>query len=125
MDSKHLLRELTFRSTIAHKERLRYRHLFVPAARKLLKELNKLSIRAKQLADYKCNAKYSKVYSALGLFVPSSSDRPLGMSLPDLLGHDLTAFALVLEDSGHLCTNEDLLLHQFVNVAHYIKPKPV
>ena len=43
----------------------------------------------------------------------------------DLVGYDSTAFSLVLEGSGHLRTNGDLLLYQSGNVVHQIKLQPI
>ena len=103
---------------IADEERLRSRHPVVPAVRKLLYELSKLSIRAAQWIDYKWDVKYGEDQSELLFFVPKPRARPLGIGLPDLFVYDFTAFALVLEDSSYPYTNEDLLLHQAVDVAH-------
>ena len=67
--------------TIVHKVVLQSRHLFLRAARKLLNELSKLSIRAAQWTDYKWDAKYSKGQLELRLFVPRPSVGPLGRGL--------------------------------------------
>ena len=58
LDLQHLLHQLMV-VLITDKERLRSRHLLVPAARKLLNELSILSIRATQWTDYKWDAWYS------------------------------------------------------------------
>ena len=42
--------------TIVHEEKLRFCHPFMPAARNLLNELSKLSIRAAQWTVYKSDA---------------------------------------------------------------------
>ena len=61
--------------------RLRSRNLSVPAARKLLNELSKISIRASQWINYKQNAKYSEGQSKLRLYVPKPSTRSLDVGL--------------------------------------------
>ena len=70
--------------TTVHEERLRSRYLFVPAARKLLNELFKLSIQAAQLTDYKLNVKYSEGQSEVRLLVPKLNARPLSISVATL-----------------------------------------
>ena len=54
----------------------------MPAARKLLNELFKLSIRAAQWTDYKCDAKYSEDQSERRLFVLMRSARSFGTVRP-------------------------------------------
>ena len=60
MDPKHLLYQFMVGLTADHKERLRSRHPFVLAARKLLNKLFKLSVRTAQQINYKWNVKYSE-----------------------------------------------------------------
>ena len=81
INPKHLLHHLMVRPITAHKWRLQSRHAFVPAARKLLNELSKLSILAAQWIDYKRDVKYSEDPSELRLFVPKPIARPLGMGV--------------------------------------------
>ena len=82
MAPDHLLHALMIGSTDAHRERLRSRRPFVPAARKLLSELSDLDIRAAQWTDYKWDVEYLESTSDLHAFVPRASTRPLGMGLP-------------------------------------------
>ena len=65
----------------ASKERLKSRHPFVPAARKLLHNLSELDIRAAQWTNLTWDTEYSKSMSALGVYIPRVSTRPIGMSL--------------------------------------------
>ena len=65
----------------ASKERLKSRHSFAPAARKLLRNLSELGIRAAQRRSLTRDAEYSKSMSALGVYTPRVSTRPTGMSL--------------------------------------------
>ena len=100
--------------TTVHIQERRSRHPFVPAASKLLNELSKLSIQAAQWTDYKClkvNQSYASLFQGPVL-------GHLAWICPDLLGYYSTAFALVLKDSSHSCTNGGLLLHQSVNMVH-------
>ena len=78
MDSKHLLHQLMVGLITANKERQQFRHLFVPAARKLLNRLSK------QWIDYKRVLRYCEDQSELCHFVPRCSTRPLGIGLPRL-----------------------------------------
>ena len=70
LDPKYLLQQLVVESTAVYKVILQSRHHFLRAARKLLNELSKLSIRAAQWTDYKWDAKYSNGQLELRLFVP-------------------------------------------------------
>ena len=63
------------------KERLKARHLFVPAARKLLHNLSELGIRAAQWTKLTWDAGYSKITSALCVYNPKMSTNPIEMSL--------------------------------------------
>ena len=62
------------------KERLKSRHRFVPAARKLLHNLSELGICTAQWTKLKWDTKYSKSILALGVYVPRVSTRPFGIS---------------------------------------------
>ena len=83
MDPKHLLHQLMVELTTAYEERLRSRHPFVPAPRKLL---NELSIRAAQWTDCKCTTKANRGYASL-----SKGPAPghLAWVCPDLLEYNL------------------------------------
>ena len=82
MDFKHQLHQLMIRPITARKEKLRSRHLFVPAVRELLNELSKLSIPAAPWFDCKWDVKYSKAP------VPSH----LEWVCPNMLRFDSTRF---------------------------------
>ena len=85
MNPKHLLHQLMARSGTTHEKRLRSRHHFVPAVRKLLVKLSKLSICAAQWIVYKRYGNYSEGKSELCLFVPRPSIRQFGIGLPRLV----------------------------------------
>ena len=78
LDPDHILYGLLSGSSDARQERLRSRHLFVPAAPNLLNNLAGLAICA---TNHKWNAKYCKNTSRLRVFIPRTSARPVGMSL--------------------------------------------
>ena len=81
MDPNCLLHQLMVGTPLSiYKEKLRFRHLFVPAARKLLNELPELSICASQWIDYKWGSKYSESQSELRLFYQKPT-RPFDMGL--------------------------------------------
>ena len=82
LDPGHILYELLAGSTHGYRERLKSRHPFVPAARKLLQDLTELDIRAAQWTDFKWSTEYSECSSDLRAFIPRTSTRPMGMGLP-------------------------------------------
>ena len=77
----HILHGQLTEPQIATKERLNSRRRFAPAARKLLHNLSELSIRAAQWTNLTWDTEYSKSMSALGVYIPRVSTRPIGMSL--------------------------------------------
>ena len=82
MDPDHSLYDLLAGSPDAHRERLKSRHPFVSAARRLLHELSELDIRAAQWTDYKWSMEYLTSTSELRAFIPRTTTRPLVMGLP-------------------------------------------
>ena len=65
----------------ASKERLKSRHPFNPAARKLLHNLSELGIRVAQWTNLTWDTEHSKSMSALGVYIPRVSTRLIGMNL--------------------------------------------
>ena len=82
LDPDHILHELLAGFPDGYRERLKFRRPFVPAARKLLQDLTELDIRAAQWTDFKWSTEYSECSSDLCAFIPRTSTRPMGMSLP-------------------------------------------
>ena len=82
LDPDHILHELLAGSPDGHRERLKSRRPFVPAARKLLQDLTELDIGAAQWTDFKWSMEYSECSSDLRAFIPRTSTRPMGMGLP-------------------------------------------
>ena len=82
LDPDHILYELLAGPLDAHRERLKSRRPFVPAARRLLRDLSELDIRAAQWTDYKWSTEYSTSTSELRAFIPRTTTRPMGMGLP-------------------------------------------
>ena len=82
LDPDHILYELLAGSPNGHRERLKSRRPFVPAARKLLQDLTELDIRAAQWTDFEWSTEYSECSSDLRAFIPRASTRPMGMGLP-------------------------------------------
>ena len=81
LEPGHILHGQLTEPQAASKERLKSRHPFVPAARKLLHNLSELGIRAAQWTNFTWDTEYSKSMSALGVYIPRVSTRPIGMSL--------------------------------------------
>ena len=80
-DGSLTLHQLIKGSITAHEEKWQSRHNFAPAARKLLNELSKLSIRVAQWINYEWDVKCSEEQSELCFFVPRPSARPPRMGL--------------------------------------------
>ena len=81
LDPGHSLHGQLTEPQAASKERLKSRHPFVPAARKLLHNLSELGIRAAQWTNLARDTECSKSMSALGDYIPRVSTRPIGMSV--------------------------------------------
>ena len=81
LDPDHILHGQLTEPQAASKERLKSRHPFVSAAPKLLRNLSELGIRAAQWTNLAWNTEYSKNMSALCVYIPKVSTRPVGMSL--------------------------------------------
>ena len=114
LDPDHILYELLAGSPDGHRERLKSRRPFVPAARKLLQDLTELDICAAQWTDFKWNTEYSEI-SML-----SFQGRALGQwgwACPDHRGSGSTTCRLVLGAFSRLCTNGALLLHRIASVV--------
>ena len=82
LDPDHILHGLLSGSSDTGQVRLRSRRPFVPGARNLLDNLARLGIRASEWTNHKWNAEYCESASRLRAFVPGTSVRPVGMSLP-------------------------------------------
>ena len=82
LDPDHIFYELLAGSPDGHRERLKSRRPFVPAARKFLQDLTELDIHAAQWTDLKWSTEYSECSSDLRAFIPRESTRPMGMGLP-------------------------------------------
>ena len=73
LDPAHILHGQLTEPQAASKERLKSKHPFVPAARKLLHNLSELGIRAAQWTNLTWDTEYSKILRV--------STRPIGLSL--------------------------------------------
>ena len=82
LDPDHILHGRLQGSPDADGKRLKSRHPFVPAARKLLDGLSQMGTRVAQWTNTKWNMEYSERTTGLHAFIPRVSTRPLGMSLP-------------------------------------------
>ena len=82
LDPDHILYGLLSGSSDTRQVRLRSRRPFVPAARNLLDNLARLSIRASEWRNYKWNTEYCEGASRFRTFVPRTGARPVGMGLP-------------------------------------------
>ena len=80
MDPGHIVHGQLTEPQAASKERLKSRRSFVSATRKLLHNLSELGIGAAQWTNFTWDTEYSKE-SALGVYIPRVSTRPIGMSL--------------------------------------------
>ena len=81
LDPGHILHERLSESQATSKERLKSRHPFVPTARKLLHNLSESGMRSAQWTKLTWDTDYSNSMSALCVYIPRVSTRPIGMSL--------------------------------------------
>ena len=77
LDPGHILDGQLTEQQAASKEIQKPRHPFVPAARKLLHNLSELGIRVSQWTNLTWDTEYSKSMSALGIYTPMVSTRPI------------------------------------------------
>ena len=82
LDPDHILYGLLSWSLDALQKRLRYRRPLVPAARNLLNNLARLDIRTSEWTNYRRNAECCENTSRLRVFIPRTSARHVGISLP-------------------------------------------
>ena len=82
LDPDHILHGQFQESQDVCRDRLKSRHSFVPAARKLLDSLSEMDVRAAQWTNTKWDMEYSANALSLHAFIPKASCRPLGMGLP-------------------------------------------
>ena len=80
--SDHILYGLLSGSSDTRQVRLKSRRPFVPAARNLLDNPAKISIRAPEWTNHKWKREYCKNASRLRAFVPGTGARLVGMGLP-------------------------------------------
>ena len=77
-----MLHGLLSGSSDVHQDRLRSKCPFVPTTENLLNKLAGLGICASQWTNYRGKTKYCKSTSRLCAFIPITSVRPVGLSLP-------------------------------------------
>ena len=82
MDPDHILYGLLSGSSDTRQVRLRSRRPFIPVARNLLDNLDRLSICASEWRNHKWNAEYCENASRLRVCVPETGVRPVGVGLP-------------------------------------------
>ena len=81
LDPGHILHGQLTEPQAASKKKLKFRHQFVPAARKLLHSLSEMGIRAAQWTNSTWDTEYSKSTSAPCVYIPRVSTGLVGMSL--------------------------------------------
>ena len=82
LDPDHILHGQFHESQDLCRERLKSRHSFVSAARKLLDSFSAMDVCAAQWTNTKWDMEYSANALLLHAFIPKASSRPLGMGLP-------------------------------------------
>ena len=117
LDPRHILHGQLTEPRAASKERLKSRHPFVPAARKLLHNLSESFIRAAQSTNLTWDTEYSKSMSALGVYIPRAPQDSLEWVWREQLGLNSIACVLALGVSVRPCTNGVPLLQRNASVA--------
>ena len=123
LDPDHILHGHLQRSTDAGGKRLKSRHPFASAARKLLDYLSQMGTIVAQWTNTKWNMEYSERTSGLHAFISRVSTRPLGMSLRGLPGPDSIVCVLALDVLARPCTNGVSLLSRTVSVVPMNRPQ--
>ena len=82
LDSDHILHDFLSGSSDVCQDKLRSRRPFVLSIRNLLNNLAGTNICASEWKNYRWNAEYCENTSRLCAFIPRTSGRPIGMSLP-------------------------------------------
>ena len=82
LEPNHLLHHKIISPELRQSRRLKSRHPFVPAARKLLSNLNQLDIRAADWAEHSWKSEWNNCYTRLHLFIYNIDTPPPGMHLP-------------------------------------------
>ena len=77
LDPGHILHGQLTEPQAASKERLKSRYPFASTTRKLLYNLSELGIRAAQWTNLTWDTEYSKSMSALSVYIPRVSTRPI------------------------------------------------
>ena len=117
LDPGHILHGQLTELQTACKEKLKSRHPFASAARKLLHNLSELGIRAAQSTNLTWDTEYSKSMLPLGVYISRVSSRPIGMSLTRTAWSNSIASVLALGVSVRPCTNKVSLFQQNASVA--------
>ena len=86
LDPDHNLYGFLSGSSDTGQVRLRFRRPFVPAARNLLDNLARLSIRASEWTNHKRKTEHCENVSILRVFLPGTGARPVGIGYPEQLG---------------------------------------
>ena len=81
LDPGHILQDQLTEPQAASKERLKFRHPFAPAARKLLHNLSELGIHAVKWTNLTWDTEYSKSILALGVYISRANTKPIGINL--------------------------------------------
>ena len=82
LDPDHILHGILSGSSDTRQERLKSRYPFVPAAWNLLSNLAVLGNRASQWTNYRWNTEYCENTYKLRVFIPMTSSRSIGLTLP-------------------------------------------
>ena len=83
LDPDHTKHGLLSESSDTRQERLRSRRSFVAGLRNLLNNFARLGIRACQrMNNNRCNMEYCENKSRLPAFIPMTSTKPVGITLP-------------------------------------------
>ena len=81
LNPDHILHGQLTESQAASKKRLKSRHPFVPAVRKLLRKIFEFDIRVAQWTNLTWDMEHSKSTSVLGVYIPKISAKLIEMSL--------------------------------------------
>ena len=105
MKPGHLFHSVFTRPSSAIPRRLKSRRPFVPAVQQLISSSDNNNIRVAQCTDHQWNAERADNPTRLRTLIPDTGTQPLGMTLQEEPGSDLTASPPVSDVSAPACTN--------------------
>ena len=112
LDPDHMLHGILSESSDVCQERLRSRHLFVPAAQNLSNNLAGLGFHASEWTNCRWNIDYHENLSRLHAFISITSAKPFRLSLPQTAWVIMKSVVKVIKNNSNTkqnkCNNQNM-----------------